>query len=201
MPRNGSGVYTPPAADFPAVSHTLIESAKYNDLINDMSTAMSASIAVDGQSTVTGNIPMSSHKLTGLAAGASNGDSVRYEQLQSVTAIGICNFRLTLTSTVPVTTSDVTGVSTVYITPYIGNRIALYDGATWNLREGVEGAIATGALSASKIYDVFVYDNAGTPASETLAWTNDTTRATGLTYQNGVVVKTGDATQIGRAHV
>lgn len=39
--------------------------------------------------------------------------------------------RLTLTTNVPVTTSDVTNASTIYFTPYKGNIIWLYDGVRW----------------------------------------------------------------------
>ncbi|MEK7461166.1 MAG: hypothetical protein AAB647_03075, partial [Patescibacteria group bacterium] len=45
-------------------------------------------------------------------------------------------------------------------------------------------------------YDVFIYSNAGTPTIDTfVAWTNDTTRATALTLQDGVYVKNGAATR------
>jgi hypothetical protein len=42
---------------------------------------------------------------------------------------------------------------------------------------------------------VFVYANAGTPTLEATAWTNDTTRATALVAQNGVLVKSGATTR------
>ena len=47
-------------------------------------------------------------------------------------------------------------------------------------------------LTAGKIYDVFLWDNAGTLTLELSApWTNDTTRADALSAQNGRSVKTG----------
>lgn len=64
MPFNGSGVYTPPAADFPFVAGTLIESAKVNDLINDMSTALSSVIVADGQRAASANLPMGGFRHT-----------------------------------------------------------------------------------------------------------------------------------------
>lgn len=106
----------------------------------------------------------------------------------------IVTARLTLTTAVPVTTSDVTAATTLYFTPYAGNQIALYDGSTWNLRTMTEISIAVPATT-SQLYDVYVYDNSGTPSLELLAWTNDTTRATALTTQNGVLVKTGATTR------
>lgn len=109
---------------------------------------------------------------------------------------GVCDGRLTLTSGVPVTTSDVTGATSIYFTPIRGNCIALYDGASvWALLAFTETALALGTLTSGLPYDVFAYNNAGTLALELLAWTNGTTRATALTRQNGVLVKTGATTR------
>lgn len=107
----------------------------------------------------------------------------------------ICDGRLTLTTATPVTTADVTAAVTLYFTPYRGCRISLYDGVSvWNTRTFAELNIAVPA-AASQMYDVFVYDNAGAPTLETLAWTNDTTRATALVLQDGVLVKSGATTR------
>lgn len=105
------------------------------------------------------------------------------------------DFRLTLTSGTPVTTADVTGATTIYCAPYKGNQISLYDGAAWNTRTSAEFSLALSGLTSGKPYDVFCYDNSGTPTLEALVWTNDTTRATALAYQDGVLVKSGDATR------
>lgn len=106
------------------------------------------------------------------------------------------DFRLTLTTALPVTITDVTGATTIYCTPYKGNTIALYDGSsTWNLRTSNEFSLALGTLTSGKPYDVFCYDNSGVPTLEFLVWTNDTTRATALVYQNGVLVKSGATTR------
>jgi hypothetical protein len=105
--------------------------------------------------------------------------------------------RLTLTSGTPVTTADVTGATSIYFAPYTGNRIALYDGSSaWNVRTFTEITIAVGTIDAAKPYDLFAYDNSGTVTFDApLAWTNSTTRATALTTQNGVLVKTGATTR------
>lgn len=106
----------------------------------------------------------------------------------------ICNGRLTLTTAVPVTTADVTAATTLFFTPYAGGQIALYSGTVWNLRTLTEISIAVPATTV-QMYDVFCFDNSGTPALELTAWTNDTTRATALTTQNGVLVKSGTTTR------
>lgn len=105
-----------------------------------------------------------------------------------------CDGRLTLATGTPVTTTDQTAKTTLYFTPYGGGLIGLYNGAAWLNRPLSEISIAVPATT-NQMYDVFCYDNAGTPTLELLAWTNDTTRATALTTQDGVLVKTGAVTR------
>ena len=109
--------------------------------------------------------------------------------------LGTVEGRLTLTSGTPVTTSDVTAATTIYFTPYKGDRIYLYDGTRWKLYSFSELSLALGTLTNALPYDVFIYDNAGTLTLESLAWTNGTTRATALTTLNGVLVKSGATTR------
>jgi hypothetical protein len=56
-------------------------------------------------------------------------------------------------------------------------------------------SLALGTLTTSIPYDVFCYASGSTPTLEFLAWTNTTTRATALTLQDGVLVKTGATTR------
>lgn len=107
---------------------------------------------------------------------------------------GICDGRLTLTTGVPVTTSDVTAAGTLYFTPYKGNKISLYDGTRWKVYTFTERSLAL-TLTSGSVYDVWLYDNAGTLTLETLVWTNATTRATALASQDGVPVKSGATTR------
>lgn len=107
----------------------------------------------------------------------------------------VCNGRLTLTTGTPVTTSDVTAATTLYFAPYEGRQIGLYDGSSaWTVVSFNELSIAVPATT-STMYDVYVYNNSGTATLELTAWTNDTTRATALTKQDGVLVKTGATTR------
>lgn len=99
--------------------------------------------------------------------------------------------RLTLTSGTPVTTSDVTGATSVYYTPYLSNVISLWTGARWQPVEFAETTLALGTLTSGKPYDVFGYLSSGALALESLAWTNDTTRATAITIQDGRYCKSG----------
>ena len=104
--------------------------------------------------------------------------------------------RLTLTSGTPVTTSDVTGATTVYYTPYVHNTIVLWDGARWRPVTFSEVSHALGTMTADTNYDVFGYLSSGALALEKLAWTNNTTRATAVTIQDGRYCKSGDKTRL-----
>ena len=104
--------------------------------------------------------------------------------------------RLTLTSGTPVTTSDVTAATSIYYTPYVSNVISLWTGARWQPIEFSEYTLALGTLTSAKPYDVFAYLSSGALALEMLAWTNDTTRATAITIQDGRYCKSGDKTRL-----
>lgn len=106
-----------------------------------------------------------------------------------------CDGRISLTASTPVTTSDVTAATTVRWVPYKGNRCALYDGSQWNLSSFTELTLSLGTDTANTNYDLFLYLSSGTPTLERVAWTNDTTRATNITFQDGVYVKSGDTTR------
>lgn len=107
---------------------------------------------------------------------------------------GLPGGRLTLETGVPVSTSDQTAKTTIYYTPYIHDKIALFNGTAWELMSFSEISIAVPA-STTQMYDIWAYDNAGSVALEVLAWTNDTTRATALAYQDGVLCKIGALTR------
>lgn len=116
-------------------------------------------------------------------------DAAVYHNLPS-----ICNGRLTLTTAVPVTTADVTAAGTIYFAPYTGNKISLYDGTRWKVYTFTERSLAL-TLTSANVYDIFIYDNAGTLTLESQVWTSTTARSTALTTQDGVLVKSGATTR------
>lgn len=106
-------------------------------------------------------------------------------------ATHINEFRLTLETGVPVSTSDQTAKTTIYLTPYAGDRIAIWDsGSGWLQLESAQISVAVPSTTVTP-FDIFAYDNSGTLTLEVLDWENDTTRATALVYQDGVLVKSG----------
>ncbi len=98
--------------------------------------------------------------------------------------------RLTLTTVVPVLTSDVTAATSIFYTPYCGNICPVYNGTLWVPREFAELTLAldatgahTGYHQSGKNFDLFVTDDPTTPGSVLLgtgpAWSSDTARGTG----------------------
>lgn len=87
MPRNGNGVYSAPANSWnPAVANTEISETDWAAILADFSTAITNSIASDGQTTITANLPMDGFKFTGLGNGSARTDSAALGQLQDSTA-------------------------------------------------------------------------------------------------------------------
>jgi hypothetical protein len=81
MPRNGSGTYTRPQSDY--VPGTTILATSVNSDLNDMAQALTASIARDGQTTPTGNLPMGNFRHTGVADGSARTDYAALGQVQN----------------------------------------------------------------------------------------------------------------------
>ena len=67
---------SPSATGYPAVASTTIESAKFNAVIADIATALTLSIAANGETTITANIPMSGYKITGLGNATADGEAL-----------------------------------------------------------------------------------------------------------------------------
>ncbi len=80
MARDGSGTYARTQSDY--VFMTVIDEAKLNSELNDFATEITNSIDKDGQTTWTGNQNAGSTKITSLAVGTANADSVTLGQTQ-----------------------------------------------------------------------------------------------------------------------
>ena len=109
---------------------------------------------------------------------------------------GTFEARLSLDSSDPAPTDDQTAATTLYLLPYKGEYVNLYDGAsTWQeFTLGSSGISIAIPATTDTNYDVFVYDSSGLTL-ELVAWSNDTTRATALTVVDGVYVKDGETTK------
>lgn len=90
MPFSG-GTFSLYSTGNPVVTGTSISSTWANATLSDIATGLTTCVLKDGTQTMTANLPMGGFKLTGLAAGTTAGDSLRYEQgmlLSTVTTAG-----------------------------------------------------------------------------------------------------------------
>ncbi|MCU1324989.1 MAG: hypothetical protein JWN34_359 [Bryobacterales bacterium] len=97
-------------------------------------------------------------------------------------AVGTPQGRLTLTSGTPVMSADATAQSSVYYTPYTGDRISIYDGVRFVPFGFAELTMTLNSSNqtSGNIYDLFVFNNAGTVTiAAGPAWTGATSRGTG----------------------
>lgn len=114
----------------------------------------------------------------------------KLQSLGANAAAGVFQGRLTLTNGTPVTTSDVTAATSIWVNPYKGDLVTLYNGANWEEHRLYAREITVPSTTNTN-FDTFCYLNYQQLNFETVNWTNDTTRATGITLQNGVYVKSG----------
>lgn len=80
MARDGSGNYNL-ASGNPVATGDTITAALWNNTFNDLASAMTASIASDGQTSPSANLPMNGKKHTGVADGSAATDYAAYGQL------------------------------------------------------------------------------------------------------------------------
>jgi hypothetical protein len=108
----------------------------------------------------------------------------------------VCQGRLTTESGVPVSTTDRTSQSTLYFTPYNGNRIALYNGTNWIPHTFSELSLSISGLLADNNYDIFIYSNLGVPTlTFSSGWSTSFSRTDTVNLFQGVYTFATDRTR------
>jgi hypothetical protein len=87
MARNGSGTYVLPSGN-PVVTGTTITTNWANTTLSDVATALTGSVASDGQTPMTGALQMNNNKVTGLANGTANTDAATVGQISTPNITG-----------------------------------------------------------------------------------------------------------------
>lgn len=119
MPRN-NGIYTPPPSTwYPAVDGNPMSPADWNNLLADMGVALTQSVSKDGQTTMTGALPMGNQRIINLGAATGNNDALRRAAIAKGADIASA-----ATITIPgegslFTVTGTTGINTVTM-PYDG---------------------------------------------------------------------------------
>jgi len=96
MSRNGTGTYTLPAGN-PVITGTTISSTWANTSLSDIASAITGSVASDGQTPMTGVLNMNSQKIQNLANGTLPNDAVNLSQLNDPVITGNVSIAGTLT--------------------------------------------------------------------------------------------------------
>lgn len=115
---------------------------------------------------------------------------------------GLCEGRLSLTTGLAVTTSDVTGASAddIFFVPYKGCGISLYNDTRWKRYTFSQITIAVPTSNYFRMYDVYVYDSSGTLTLELTAWDSGgqtTGTITGATNATPVVLTATNSLSVG----
>lgn len=199
MSRNGSGTYTLPVNSWnPATNAVSATASDWQSLIDDVETALTASLAADGQTPMTGNLAMGNNKLTGLAAGTAAGNSLRWEQLFSQgTEVDIASATTTDIGGQNSNFLQITGTTTItgFGTNYNGPRFLRFAGAL-TLTHGSALVLPSGASITTAAGDMAVAipkATSGTPDG----WVVLYQRASGLPLLTTGLVPTGAVTTSG----
>lgn len=148
MPRNGAGSYTLPLAD--VVANTTILASWANATLADVAAALSASIAKDGQTQPTANLPMNGFKHTGVAAGNANGQYYRYDEVQSVLVPAIQNHSYSWGGTAGGTVNALTITCSPAPTAYAAGQIFVFNSLGRNT--SLTPTLNVNGLGAKAIY-------------------------------------------------
>jgi hypothetical protein len=193
MSRNGSGTYSLPAGN-PVVTGTTIASTWANNTLTDIASALTDSLAADGQTTATGNLQMGNNRITGLATPTVSTDAVTKAYADALVSGGTGSFTtLTVTGTTTLATaltgllkgtSGVVSVATAG-TDYAGISTAqsFTAGQRGSVSALTDGATITPNFNTANNFSLTIGGN------RTLA--NPTNLTAG---QSGVIVITQDAT-------
>jgi hypothetical protein len=88
MSRNGSGTYSLPAGN-PVVTGTTITSTWANNTLTDIASALTDSVAADGQTPMTGDLDLNTNKVINLEPATVAGNAVEYDQFVNATTTSV----------------------------------------------------------------------------------------------------------------
>jgi hypothetical protein len=88
MSRNGTGIYNLPAGN-PVVTGTVIASTWANSTLTDIASALTGSVAADGQTPMSGDLDMNTNKIVNLEPGTVAGNAIEYDQFVAATTTNV----------------------------------------------------------------------------------------------------------------
>ena len=157
MSFNGTGTFLINTAGQPVVTGTTITSTAFNALTADLATGLSTAITKDGQTVVTGNIPLNGFKVTGVGAPTAINDALTYSQpaVVSTLIVGSLNGMLIGNGSSSVVTAGTVG--TDYVSPSVSSNFTAKQTFT-----GSSSALAIKLISAAEAVTISATAATGT---------------------------------------
>lgn len=146
MPLDGSGFYSLPTPAFPAVPNTLIASADFNTVLNDIAQVLSNCLYRDGQAIPNGDFDLGNNKIIRLAAGTAATDAVNFGQLSALETSLETLLETLLEDVEGISPSVIFPVGAIYITAGNTNP-GTFLGGTWTQVAEGRTLIGVGTLS------------------------------------------------------
>jgi hypothetical protein len=169
MARNGSGTYNLLTNSWnPATNGVSATAVDWQNLINDVASALTQSLSADGQTPITGNLNAGNNKITGLAAGSATGDSLRWEQLFSQgQPANLASAATTDIGSQNTVLLNITGTTTItsFGTNYNGPRYLKFDGVLTLTHNATTLILPGGANITTAAGDSAIVVPNGTPAN------------------------------------
>lgn len=185
MPRNGTGGYSLPSNGWnPAINGTAATAADWQQIANDIQSAIQQSVSSDGQTTMTGSLKMGGFVVTGLGAPTGTGQSLRWEQLTKGADIASAN---TITITVEGAVFSVTGTTTINtINDVYPGRIAyLIFAGVLTLTNSASLVLPGGVNAVTKANDIFAFLNVSPGVWRAIAYPSRLDTANGIIPTGG----------------
>jgi len=140
MARNGSGTYSLPAGN-PVTTGTTISSTWANNTLNDLGSAMTASLAYDGQTVPVANLPMGGYLHTNVGNATVRTNYAAAGQVQD----GTLQYLTSISGT-----NTVTGSAPISMTAYAAGQTFRFIVATTNTGSTTLNINSIGAKSITK---------------------------------------------------
>ncbi len=182
MSRNGSGTYSLPAGN-PVVTGTTISSTWANNTLTDIASALTDSVAADGQTPMTGNLDMNTNKIVNLVAGTAAGEAIEFAQFSTPTFTGNVTMTATGFALIPAGTTAERPVSPVNGQIRYNTTTAQFEG----YQGGAWGQLGGGATGGGGD-EVFVENGVTVTTSYTLSTSKNASSVGPITINSGVTV-------------
>lgn len=185
MPRNGNGSYSLPNNSWnPAINGAAATAADWQNLINDVATAIQQSVSADGQTVMTGSLNMGGFVITGLGAPSGAGQSLRWQQLTKGADIASA---AALAVPIEGNVFSVTGTATVTsINDVYPGRIAYFIFPAGVTLTNSSGLILPGGVNVvTKLNDVIAFMNESPGVWRAISYPARLDTATGIIPTGG----------------